>query len=168
MISGAAGSIVVVLVSLIQTHGYEYVLLATILAGLIQLAIGLFRLGKFIRLVPQPAIYGFVNGLAIVIALAQIPMIEHQGPVMYALVALAMLIVWLFPKFTRVIHRFAGGVNRHQRHCHWFRAGHQTGGRSGGYFRFAAVFPSAGSPAEHGNTENRAAVCGDHCAGGVD
>lgn len=103
MISGAAGSIVVVLVSLIQTHGYEYVLLATILAGVIQLAIGIFRLGKFIRLVPQPAIYGFVNGLAIVIALAQIPMIKNQGPVMYALVALAMLIVWLFPKFTRVI-----------------------------------------------------------------
>lgn len=103
MISGAAGSIVVVLVSLIQTHGYEYVLLATIFAGLIQLTIGLFRLGKFIRLVPQPAIYGFVNGLAIVIALAQIPMIKNQGPVMYALVALAMLIVWLFPKFTKVI-----------------------------------------------------------------
>ena len=103
MISGAAGSIVVVLVSLIQTHGYEYVLLATIFAGVIQLAIGLFRLGKFIRLVPQPAIYGFVNGLAIVIALAQIPMIKNQGPVMYALVALAMLIVWLFPKMTKVI-----------------------------------------------------------------
>ncbi|WP_034914328.1 MULTISPECIES: SulP family inorganic anion transporter [Erwinia] len=103
MISGAAGSIVVVLVSLIQTHGYQYVLLATILAGVIQLAIGLFRLGKFIRLVPQPAIYGFVNGLAIVIALAQIPMIKNQGPMMYALVALAMLIVWLFPKLTRVI-----------------------------------------------------------------
>lgn len=103
MISGAAGSIVVVLVSLIQTHGYEYVLLATIFAGVIQLAIGLFRLGKFIRLVPQPAIYGFVNGLAIVIALAQIPMIKNQGPVMYALVVLAMLIVWLFPKMTKVI-----------------------------------------------------------------
>jgi SulP family sulfate permease len=103
MISGAAGSIVVVLVSLIQTHGYEYVLLATIFAGLIQLAIGVFRLGKFIRLVPQPAIYGFVNGLAIVIALAQIPMIKNQGPVMYALVALAMLIVWLFPKLTKAI-----------------------------------------------------------------
>ncbi|CAK9885254.1 MAG: Bicarbonate transporter BicA [Candidatus Erwinia impunctatus] len=103
MISGAAGSIIVVLVSLIQTHGYEYVLLATILAGIIQLLIGLFKLGKFIRLVPQPAIYGFVNGLAIVIALAQIPMIKGQGPLMYALVALAMLIVWLFPKFTKVI-----------------------------------------------------------------
>ncbi|KQN61786.1 MULTISPECIES: SulP family inorganic anion transporter [unclassified Erwinia] len=103
MISGAAGSIIVVLISLIVQHGYEYVLLATILAGLIQLAIGVLRLGKFIRLVPQPAIYGFVNGLAIVIMLAQLPMIKGQGPVMYALVALAMLIVWLFPKITKAI-----------------------------------------------------------------
>ncbi|RWR03447.1 sulfate permease [[Pantoea] beijingensis] len=103
MISGAAGSIIVVLISLINQHGYEYVLLATILAGLIQIAIGVLRLGKFIRLVPQPAIFGFVNGLAIVIALAQIPMIKNQGPLMYGLVALAMLIVWLFPKFTKVI-----------------------------------------------------------------
>ncbi|MEJ5111725.1 SulP family inorganic anion transporter [Erwinia billingiae] len=103
MISGAAGSIIVVLISLITQHGYEYVLLATILAGLIQLAIGVLRLGKFIRLVPQPAIYGFVNGLAIVIMLAQFPMIKGQGPVMYALVALAMLIVWLFPKLTKAI-----------------------------------------------------------------
>ncbi len=103
MISGAAGSIIVVLISLIQQHGYEYVLLATILAGLLQVAIGVFRLGKFIRLVPQPAIFGFVNGLAIVIMLAQLPMIKDQGPVMYGLVALAMLIVWLFPRFTKVI-----------------------------------------------------------------
>ncbi|CAO96932.1 SulP family inorganic anion transporter [Erwinia tasmaniensis] len=103
MISGAAGSIIVVLIGLITQHGYEYVLLATILAGLIQLSIGVLRLGKFIRLVPQPAIYGFVNGLAIVIMLAQFPMIKGQGPMMYALVALAMLIVWLFPKLTKAI-----------------------------------------------------------------
>lgn len=103
MISGAAGSIVVVLISLITQHGYEYVLVASILAGMIQLAIGVLKLGKFIRLVPQPAIYGFVNGLAIVIMLAQFPMIKGQGPMMYALVALAMLIVWLFPKVTKII-----------------------------------------------------------------
>lgn len=103
MISGAAGSIIVVLISLITQHGYEYVLVATILAGLLQLAIGLLRLGKFIRLVPQPAIYGFVNGLAIVIMLAQIPMIKDQGPTMYALVALAMAVVWIFPRFSKVI-----------------------------------------------------------------
>jgi len=103
MVSGAAGSIVVVLMSLAAQHGMGYVLWATIFAGVIQIAIGVLRLGKFIRLVPLPAIHGFVNGLAIVIMLAQIHMIAGQGPVMYALVALAMLVVVLFPKITRII-----------------------------------------------------------------
>ncbi|WP_413739019.1 SulP family inorganic anion transporter [Sodalis sp. RH21] len=103
MISGATGAIVVVLASLAARYGLDYVLWATLLAGAIQLLIGLLRLGKFIRLVPLPAIYGFVNGLAIVIMMAQWPMIRGQGPVMYALVALAMLIIWGFPKISRAI-----------------------------------------------------------------
>uniref|UniRef100_UPI00227E1259 SulP family inorganic anion transporter n=5 Tax=Enterobacterales TaxID=91347 RepID=UPI00227E1259 len=65
MVSGAAGSIVVVLMSLAAQYGMGYVLWATLFAGAIQILIGAFRLGKFIRLVPLPAIHGFVNGLAI-------------------------------------------------------------------------------------------------------
>lgn len=103
MVSGAAGSIVVVLMSLASEHGMDYVLWATIFAGLIQIAIGVLRLGKFIRLVPLPAVHGFVNGLAIVIMLAQLHMIAGQGPMMYALVLLAILVVCLFPKLTKVI-----------------------------------------------------------------
>ena len=71
LISGAAGSIAVVIVSLIQTYGVEYLLWAVVFAGIIQILIGAFKLAKFIRLVPMPAIYGFVNGLAIVIATSQ-------------------------------------------------------------------------------------------------
>ncbi len=103
MVSGAAGSIVVVLMSLAAQHGMGYVLWATLFAGLIQIAIGVFRLGKFIRLVPLPAIHGFVNGLAIVIMLAQLHMIAGQGGLMYALVLLAVAVVVVFPKITRVI-----------------------------------------------------------------
>ncbi|CAM3573455.1 sodium-independent anion transporter [Rouxiella silvae] len=103
MVSGAAGSIVVVLMSLAAQHGMGYVLWATLFAGLIQIAIGVFRLGKFIRLVPLPAIHGFVNGLAIVIMLAQLHMIAGQGLLMYALVLLAVAVVVVFPKITRVI-----------------------------------------------------------------
>lgn len=103
MVSGAAGSIVVVLMSLAAQHGMGYVLWATLFAGLLQIAIGVFRLGKFIRLVPLPAIHGFVNGLAIVIMLAQWHMIAGQGPLMYGLVLLAIVVVVLFPKITRVI-----------------------------------------------------------------
>ncbi|KQN51919.1 sulfate permease [Serratia sp. Leaf50] len=103
MVSGAAGSIVVVLMSLAAQHGMGYVLWATLFAGLIQIAIGVFRLGKFIRLVPLPAIHGFVNGLAIVIMLAQLHMIAGQGGLMYVLVLLAVAVVVVFPKITRVI-----------------------------------------------------------------
>lgn len=103
MVSGAAGSIVVVLMSLAAQHGMGYVLWATIFAGVIQILIGVFRLGKFIRLVPLPAIHGFVNGLAIVIMLAQLHMIAGQGPLMYGLVLLAIAVVVLFPKLTKII-----------------------------------------------------------------
>ncbi|ADW73897.1 MULTISPECIES: SulP family inorganic anion transporter [Rahnella] len=103
MVSGAAGSIVVVLMSLAAQHGMGYVLWATIFAGVIQILIGVFRLGKFIRLVPLPAVHGFVNGLAIVIMLAQLHMIAGQGLLMYGLVLLAILVVVLFPKLTKII-----------------------------------------------------------------
>src|SRR6218665_1896308 len=64
LISGGAGATVVVLIALMQSHGVEYVFGAIVLAGIFQIAIGLSKLGKFIRLVPQPVMYGFVNGLA--------------------------------------------------------------------------------------------------------
>ncbi len=103
MISGATGSVAVVMVALVATHGVEYLFFATILAGAIQLLFGLFRLAKFIRLVPQPAILGFVNGLAIVIALAQLPMFEGEGAVMYLLVFATMATMVLLPKVTKAV-----------------------------------------------------------------
>ncbi len=120
MISGATGSVAVVLVGLallakdhLQKQGLsgdelamgvlDYIFLATIIAGLIQIAFGLLKLGKFIRLVPLPAIYGFVNGLAIVIAMAQFKFFEGQGWQMYLIVAVTMAIMYLLPKFTTAI-----------------------------------------------------------------
>jgi len=103
MISGATGSVAVVMVSLVASHGVEYLFLATLLTGLIQVAFGVMRLAKFIRLVPQPAIFGFVNGLAIVIALAQLPMFEGEGWLMYAMVAATMAIMVILPKLTQAV-----------------------------------------------------------------
>ncbi len=120
MISGATGAVAIVLVGLsleafelLSAQGLDadavamgvlhYILLATIIAGLIQISIGLLKLGKFIRLVPTPAIHGFVNGLAIVIATAQFKFFEGQGYMMYILVAITMLIMYLLPKFTKAI-----------------------------------------------------------------
>ncbi len=120
MISGATGAVAIVLVGLtmetselLSAQGLSgdalamgvlhYILLATIIAGIIQIAIGLLKLGKFIRLVPTPAIHGFVNGLAIVIGTAQFKFFEGQGYMMYILVALTMLIMYILPKFTKAI-----------------------------------------------------------------
>lgn len=120
MISGATGAVAVVFVGLgLEAHNIlaaqgltgdalsigilQYILYATILAGIIQITIGILKMGKFIRLVPQPAMYGFVNGLAIVIASAQFKFFDGQGWMMYALVALTMTIMYLLPKITKAI-----------------------------------------------------------------
>ena len=80
----------------------EYIALSAILAGVLQVLAGLARLGKFIRLVPQPAMYGFVNGLAIVIALAQFKFFAGEGVVMYAIVGITMVIMYILPRFTKI------------------------------------------------------------------
>ena len=72
MISGATGATAVVMVSLVAIHGIEYLFAAVVLAGLLQISFGLLKLGKYIRIVPHPVMLGFVNGLAIVIFLAQL------------------------------------------------------------------------------------------------
>jgi len=112
MISGATGAVAVVLVSLVQSHGVEYVFAAVVLAGLIQILFGLLRLGKFIRLVPHPVIFGFVNGLAIIIFMSQLAQFKDasgnwlEGSALYlllGLVTLTMLIIHFLPKLTKVV-----------------------------------------------------------------
>src|SRR5690606_14101170 len=72
MISGGAGATVIVLIALMKSDGLEYVFAAVALAGVFQLLVGVFKLGKFIRLVPHPVMFGFVNGLAIIIFMSQL------------------------------------------------------------------------------------------------
>lgn len=116
MISGATGAVAVVIVSLAAQHGVEYVFAAVVLAGILQMAAGFFKLGKFIRLVPHPVMFGFVNGLAIVIFLAQLDqfkvintngvkewMAGQELIIMLALVVLTMLIIWALPKLTKKV-----------------------------------------------------------------
>ena len=113
MISGATGAVAVVIVALAQSHGVEYIFATVVLAGLLQLAAGFLKLGKLMRLVPHPAIFGFVNGLAIVIFLSQLDQFRVapggdwlSGPTLYTflgLVALAMAIIWGLPKLTKAV-----------------------------------------------------------------
>lgn len=111
MISGAAGSMAVVIVALVVQHGAQYLLATVLLGGVVMILFGVLRLGKLVRLVPYPVMLGFVNGLAIVIALAQLEHFkegEHwlSGTPLYlmiGLVALTMLVVYVLPKLTRAV-----------------------------------------------------------------
>lgn len=115
LISGGAGATVVVLIALMNSNGIEYVFAAVALAGIIQILVGIFKLGKFIRLVPQPVMYGFVNGLAVIIFMAQLEQFKTivDGKVswltgeplmiMVGLVVLTIAIVALFPKITKAV-----------------------------------------------------------------
>ncbi len=128
MISGATGALAVVMVALVADHGVEYLFATVVLMGIMQIGAGVFRLGKFIRLVPHPVMLGFVNGLAIVIGMAQLSQFqsapperipgEHYGPfhilegtwlsgtpliLMLGLVGLTMFLIWAAPKVTKAL-----------------------------------------------------------------
>lgn len=115
MISGGAGATVIVLIALMNSNGLEYVLAAVALAGVFQVLIGAFKLGKFIRLVPHPVMFGFVNGLAIIIFMSQIDQFKTlvNGElawltgtpllIMAGLVALTIVIVVFLPKVTKAV-----------------------------------------------------------------
>ena len=130
MISGATGALAVVMVALVAQHGVEYLFATVVLMGILQLGAGIFKLGKFIRLVPHPVMLGFVNGLAIVIFLAQLTQFQVPGTaevsghgmaggewmsgwplaLMLILVGVTMAIIWGLPKFTKVIPAPLAGI----------------------------------------------------------
>ena len=116
MISGAAGAIAIITISLAKSHGPEFIFATVILAGFIQMLAGILKLGKFIRLVPHPVMYGFVNGLAIVIFMSQLTQfkwVDTAGKMqwmsgspmilMLGLVFLTMIIIWGLPKITKAV-----------------------------------------------------------------
>ncbi|MDA9208571.1 SulP family inorganic anion transporter, partial [Octadecabacter sp.] len=130
MISGATGALAVVMVALVAQHGVEYLFATVVLMGLIQLVVGFMHWGKFIRLVPHPVMLGFVNGLAIVIFLAQLGQFQVPGTseggghgvaagewlsgsklyLMLALTALTMAIIWVWPRVTKIIPAPLAGI----------------------------------------------------------
>ena len=116
MISGATGALAVVMVSLVALHGVEYLFATVILMGIMQLLAGILRWGKFIRLIPYPVMLGFVNGLAIVIGLAQLEQFKSHdanGDAVWIsgallnttlmLIALTMVLIWLTQRVTKLI-----------------------------------------------------------------
>lgn len=103
MISGATGAMALLMVVLVKVHGLEYLLAATLLTGLLQILAGTLRLGSLMRFVSRSVVIGFVNALAILIFLAQIPELTNVGWQTYALLAAGLGLIYLFPYLTRSI-----------------------------------------------------------------
>ncbi|CUK05039.1 Bicarbonate transporter BicA [Ruegeria denitrificans] len=130
MISGATGALAVVMVALVAEHGVEYLFATVVLMGILQVIAGAMHWGRFIRLVPHPVMLGFVNGLAIVIFLAQMGQFKVPGTMentghgvgggewlsglqlytMLGLVVLTMAVIWLMPRITRIIPAPLAGI----------------------------------------------------------
>lgn len=123
MISGATGAVAVVLIVLAKDYGVEYVFATVVLAGILQAIAGLFKLGKFIRLVPHPVMFGFLNGLAVIIFMAQLPQFKIMGEdgilhwlsgtplyIMLGLTLLTIAIIYFTPKITKFIPASLTGI----------------------------------------------------------
>ncbi|MDD7909205.1 MULTISPECIES: SulP family inorganic anion transporter [Pseudovibrio] len=124
MISGATGALAVVMVSLVSQHGVEYLFAAVVLMGILQIIFGIMRWGKFIRMVPHPVMLGFVNGLAIVIFIAQFSQFKVEAPtggdpvwmeglqlyMMLGLIGLTMFVIWVTPKITSAVPAPLAGI----------------------------------------------------------
>ncbi|WP_243459477.1 SulP family inorganic anion transporter [Metabacillus bambusae] len=103
MISAATGAMALVMVTLVADHGLQYLLAATILTGIIQIILGVLKVGRLMRFIPRSVMVGFVNSLAILIFMAQLPHFIGESWVMYAMVAGSLAIIYILPRFTKVV-----------------------------------------------------------------
>ncbi|MEE2848611.1 MAG: SulP family inorganic anion transporter [Pseudomonadota bacterium] len=103
MISAATGAMALLMVTLVRDHGLEYLFAASLLCGIFQIVIGLLKLGRYIKFVSRSVMTGFVNSLAILIFLAQMPELIGQGWITYALVAAALVVIYGFPRLTKAV-----------------------------------------------------------------
>ncbi len=103
MISAATGAMALVMVTLVKDYGLQYLLAATILTGIIQIIFGVFKVGRVMKFIPRSVMVGFVNALAILIFTSQLPHFVGEGWIMYALVAGSLAIIYILPRFTKVV-----------------------------------------------------------------
>jgi sulfate permease, SulP family len=103
MISGATGAMALLMVPLVAKHGIEYLFAATVLTGVVQVVFRILRLSRYMKFVPRSVMTGFVNALAILIFMAQVPQLMSGGIVMYAIVAAGLLIIYGLPRLTKVV-----------------------------------------------------------------
>ncbi|MCQ2813798.1 SulP family inorganic anion transporter [Helicobacter pylori] len=103
MISAAAGSVALILVGVVKNYGLEYAGVATLMAGMLQVLLGYLKIGNLLRFIPQSVMYGFVNALGILLLTEQFKFLENQNLGVFILLAIGILIIYLFPLITKKI-----------------------------------------------------------------
>ncbi|WQT58139.1 SulP family inorganic anion transporter [Helicobacter pylori] len=103
MISAAAGSVALILVGVVKNYGLEYAGVATLMAGMLQILLGYLKIGNLLRFIPQSVMYGFVNALGILLLTEQFKFLENQNLEVFVLLAIGILIIYLFPLITKKI-----------------------------------------------------------------
>ncbi|WQR64459.1 SulP family inorganic anion transporter [Helicobacter pylori] len=103
MISAAAGSVALILVGVVKNYGLEYAGVATLMAGILQILLGYLKIGNLLRFIPQSVMYGFVNALGILLLMEQFKFLQNQNLEVFVLLAIGILIIYLFPLITKKI-----------------------------------------------------------------
>ncbi len=103
MISAAAGSVALILVGVVKNYGLEYAGVATLMAGILQILLGYLKIGNLLRFIPQSVMYGFVNALGILLLIEQFKFLQNQNLGVFILLAIGILIIYLFPLITKKI-----------------------------------------------------------------
>ena len=102
-ISAATGAMALLMIDLVNDHGLQYLLVATLITGIFQVIFGVLRLGRQMRYVPRAVMVGYINALAVLIFLAQLPQLIQVPPMVYVMVVLSLAIIYLLPRVTKAV-----------------------------------------------------------------
>lgn len=102
-ISAATGAMALLMIDLVKDHGLQYLLAATCLTGLLQVIFGIFKLGRYMRYVPRAVMLGYINALAVLIFIAQLPQLTNKPTAVYILTAISLGIIYILPRFTKAV-----------------------------------------------------------------
>ncbi len=102
-ISAATGAMALLMIDLVKNHDLQYLFAATLLTGVFQVVFGLLKLGRQMRFVPRAVMIGYINALAVLIFLAQLPQLSNVPPTVYVLTILSLAIIYILPRFTKAV-----------------------------------------------------------------
>jgi SulP family sulfate permease len=167
MISAATGAMALLMVTLVREHGLQYLFAATVLTGVLQIIAGWIRLGELMRFVSRSVVTGFVNALAILIFMAQLPELIDVPYTVYVMAAAGLAIIYGFPYVTRMVPSPLIAIVLLTTISIYFGIDVRTVGDMGDLPSTLPVFLSSRYSSQHGDATNSASVCSNIDGGGI-